>query len=65
MIDDRELWACANPLIRQHGSGAWPFATLRAKALLDAGDVAGNGVFLAIRDRIEQLEALDSEGKPH
>ena len=30
MIDDREIWACANLLVRQHGENAWFVAARRA-----------------------------------
>lgn len=65
MIDERELWACANTLLLQHGSAAWLFAAKRAEDLLDAGDFRGNTTFLAIADRIQQLQELDPAGPRH
>ena len=57
VVDDLELWACANKLVQSHGSAAWFFAAKRAEDLLEAGDLKGNSVFLAIASRIEQLQA--------
>lgn len=65
MIDERELWACASQLVASHGSGAWFFAAKRAEQLLDAGDLRGNSVFLAIASRIEQLQLRDTAGPLH
>jgi hypothetical protein len=30
MIDDREIWECANLLVQQHGENAWFVAARRA-----------------------------------
>lgn len=65
MVDERELWSCANQVIRQHGAGASSFAKKRAEELLGIGDQKGNAVFLAIATRIEQLESLVAPGAPH
>ena len=58
MIEDQEIWACANLLLKQHGADARSTATQRAGELLRAGDLAGYRVFLRILDRIKQLEAM-------
>ena len=52
MIDDREIWACANLLIKQHGVDAWWVASQRADELLAAGKMAGHQTFVRILDRI-------------
>lgn len=41
VIEDREIWACANMLPKQHGEHAWFVASQRADALLAKGDMAG------------------------
>lgn len=58
MIDDREIWACANHLILQYGDTAWYAAARRADALLARGDMDGHRTFVRILDRIRQLEEL-------
>ena len=65
MIDDREIWACANLLLKQHGPDAWYVAAQRADALLLEGDMAGNRTFVRILERIRQLEALAPAGRTH
>ncbi|WP_155006486.1 DUF6961 family protein [Sphingomonas hengshuiensis] len=65
MVDERELWACANQVIRQHGAEASSFAKKRAEELLRIGDQKGNAVFLAIATRVDQLECLVAPGTPH
>lgn len=65
MIDDREIWACAHQLIRQHGEEAGFHAEQRADALLGSGEVEGHLTFLRILDRIRQLEQLEPGGSVH
>ena len=62
MIEDREIWACAHQLMRQHGVGAWFAAAQRADELLEQGEMEGHRTFLRILDRIEQLEAKNPTG---
>ena len=56
---ERHIWACANMLLQQYGNGAWFHAARRADELLVAGDLEGHRTFLAILDRIKQLEQLE------
>lgn len=65
MIDDREIWACANMLIKQHGEDAWFWASQRADALLAEGKLDGHRTFLRVLDRIKQLETLRANGRLH
>jgi len=58
VIEECEIWACANQLIRQHGADAWFVAAQRADALLAEGKVEGHRTFLRILDRIKALEAM-------
>lgn len=53
-ITDRELWACAQKVIDMHGPDAELHAAMRADQLLDAGDLEGQRVWLAILARIEE-----------
>lgn len=58
MIEDNEIWACANMLIKQYGEDAWFWTAQRADALLEKGDMHGHRTFLRILDRIKQLETM-------
>lgn len=65
MIDDREIWACANQLLKQHGMDAWFVAARRADELLASGDMEGNRTFVRILGRIRELGALAPPGRTH
>ncbi len=56
-LSDWELWACARQQLIEHGEFAPEMAALRADALLEQGDMAGQRVWFAICDRIRQLQA--------
>ncbi|UVO53737.1 DUF6961 family protein [Sphingomonas sp. SUN039] len=58
MIEDRELWACANLLVQQHGDAARAHANKRTADLSDVGDLRGAAIWHAIADRIERLGAM-------
>ncbi len=53
-ISDRELWACAQKVIDMHRTDAELHAAMRADELLEAGDLDGQRVWMAILERIEQ-----------
>jgi hypothetical protein len=55
MISDRELWACANHYVSQHGDDAPIVAGNRADELLAQGDLDGFRTFLSNVRRIEVL----------
>lgn len=65
MIDDREIWACADLLIKQYGNDAWRVASQRADELLADGEMAGHRTFVRILNRIKQLESLAPVGRTH
>ena len=65
VIEDREIWACANLLMKQHGDRAWFVVAQRADALLAQGDIEGQRTFLRILGRITALERLAPEGSLH
>mgnify|MGYP003393582743 CR=1 len=65
MIDDREIWACANQLLKQHGRDASAVASRRADELLAIGEVEGHRTFMQILDRIRQLETTTPTGRAH
>ena len=60
LTHERHLWACANTLIAEHGTSAWQFASMRADALLAAGDLDGHQAFKIILAHIETLQITDS-----
>jgi hypothetical protein len=65
MIEDQEIWACANELMKQHGADAWFVASQRADELLAEGQLEGSRTFVRILNRIKQLEALTPSGRSH
>lgn len=65
MIDDREIWACANLLLQQHGENAWFVVAQRADELLAQGELEGQRTFLRILARIRALEASAPDGLLH
>ena len=54
--DDLATYRSAMLLIDQHGRHASLEATNRADELLDLGDLAGQGTWLAIRDAVRELQ---------
>ena len=54
-LSDRELWACANEVLRQYGDEAPVRVAERIGALALAGDAAGVEVWWGIARRLEQL----------
>jgi hypothetical protein len=63
MVSERELWACAQQVLRQHGAGADDQIAERVRALGAAGDQAGVATWLAIAARVDQLR--DHAGVGH
>ena len=57
-ISDRELWACANQVLNHHGPDADRFIAERMRALASAGDEAGARTWLAIAERVSNLQDL-------
>jgi hypothetical protein len=64
-VSEREIWACANTLIKQHGQDAWFHAAQRADELGARGDIAGQRTFLRILRRIETLTDAVPAGAVH
>lgn len=52
-MTDRDMWACAHKVVAMHGLDAEIHAAMRADELLEAGDIAGQRVWLRILARIE------------
>lgn len=57
MISDRELWACANQVLQQHGSAASEFIAERIGAMVLANDFEGMRVWKEIASRAGDLMA--------
>lgn len=54
-VSDRDIYATAKLVTRQHGASAAYFAASRADALLDAGDTEGAAVWRRVLKAIERL----------
>lgn len=57
MISERELWACAAEVMRQHGDGVELFVAERIGALALEGDAEGIRTWKAIARRVVALKA--------
>jgi hypothetical protein len=55
MTSDLDILRSAHAVIREHGDDATIHAAMRADALLDAGDLDGQRVWLRIIAAIEEL----------
>ena len=55
MVSDIDIFRSANAVIREHGQDAPIHAAMRADALLEAGDLDGQRVWLRIIAAIEEL----------
>jgi len=62
MIEGREIWACANQLLREHRGDARSVAALHADELLAEGATEGHRTFLRILRRIGELERMSPQG---
>lgn len=62
-IDDWELWACAQQVIKQHGAKAPTHVASRIGDLATAGDMDGVDTWKAIAARVDQLMDYRA-GKP-
>lgn len=58
-IGERELWACAIEMLRQHGEDAPVRVAARIGAMVLAGDTAGIATWKAIAHRLDQLAKGD------
>ena len=62
MIPEFDVYAAATAIIRQYGEKARLHATMRADALLKAGDLKGCAAFKQILRAIKEIQA--KEPKP-
>jgi hypothetical protein len=63
VISDREIWACAQQVMRQHGENAPAHIAERIGALALAGDEAGVETWKRIADRVDQLFDYGAAGQ--
>jgi len=59
--DDRELWACALQVERQHGKNAPRFVAARIGALAVAGDEQGIATWKMIAERLDKLRRAEHQ----
>lgn len=64
LTPDRELWACANEMIRQHGRGAAGKAAERMTELKEGGDHAGAEAWMLILERVVDLLRIPTTEDP-
>jgi len=62
MISERELWACANQVLEQHGEVADAFVAERMRTLAASADEEGVRTWMAIARRLDALRATPAEG---
>lgn len=55
VLTDRELWGCAEEVIKQHGAKSPMHVARRIGELATAGDLAGIATWKAIAARVDQL----------
>jgi hypothetical protein len=55
LLEEWELWACAQQVLMDHGSRAPLHAASRIGELADVGDMAGVETWQAIACRVDQL----------
>ena len=60
MSPERELWACALHVEKEHGERAPEFIAERVQTLAMTGDVLGVERWRAIADRFDQLQAANT-----
>jgi len=62
MISERELWACAHQVLKQHGAKADAFVAERVAMLATAQDEAGVRTWRAIARRLDRLRDATDQG---
>lgn len=62
-IPDRDIWACALQVVKQHGDNAPLHIAERIGALALAGDMAGVATWKRIANRVDQLSYHRAAGQ--
>ncbi len=55
VIDQREIWQCANQIVKQFGDDAPLEAAMRADAMFEKGDLDGQAVWKRIMAAVQEL----------
>lgn len=55
MLGDRELWVCADQVLRRHGERVAQFLADRVADVAGKGDHDGVATCVAIADRVDRL----------
>ncbi|QIQ87794.1 hypothetical protein [Erythrobacter sp.] len=64
MVQEWEIWSCANHAIKVHGENAAIFAAMRSDELMEEGDLAAAKFFRRIVTAINRLSE-GSMGRVH
>ncbi len=65
MIPDLDIYRSAQVPIKHHGQDAPIEATMRADAMLEAGDLDAYAVWNRILRAVEELQRVTPEGRVH
>ncbi len=63
MIPDLDIYRSANALIKRHGQDAPIHASMRADAMLEAGDLDGVAVWKRILRAVEELQRVEPSAR--
>ena len=65
MIPDIDIFRVAHLLVKRHGQDAPIYATMRADAMLDKGDLDGYVVWRRILRAAEKLQRVEPDARVH
>ncbi len=65
MIGEIDLWRCAKQIVDRYGEDAPLETAMRADAMLEAGDLDGERVWIAIKRRVEEMLSETPGGAVH
>ena len=65
MISDLDIYRSANLLVQQHGKNAASAATMRADAMLEAGDLDGYAVWRRVLRAVGELQGMVPGARVH
>ncbi len=65
MIPDLDIYRSTNLLVKHHGQDASIEAAMRADAMLEEGDLDGNGVWRRILRAVEELRGTEPGVRVH
>ena len=65
MTSQRDIYATAQLIIKQHGVDAEAYASSQMQACIEKDDVKGASVWLSMSAAIDDLQNMKSQGKVH